>query len=82
VRAFSKPQSYVLEEEEQQCFKEEWWRQKHVSANAPDDTRYLKIFSTTQAWEKIIDFQSRHDTKQALQCILGIQSSQKLTQLA
>jgi hypothetical protein len=23
-----------------------------VFANAPDDTRYLKIFSTTQAWER------------------------------
>jgi hypothetical protein len=23
-----------------------------VSANAPDDIRYLKIFSSTQAWER------------------------------
>lgn len=23
-----------------------------MSPNAPDDTRYLKIFSTTQAWER------------------------------
>jgi hypothetical protein len=52
VRALSEPQSYVLEKEEQPCFKEEWWRPKHVSANAPDDTRYLKIFSTTRASER------------------------------
>jgi hypothetical protein len=41
-----------LEEEEQPCFKGKWWQPKHVSANAPDDTRYLNIFSTTQAWER------------------------------
>jgi hypothetical protein len=46
VRVLSEPQLYVLEEEEQPCFKKEWWRPKHMSANA---TRYLKIFFTTQA---------------------------------
>ena len=52
VKAVFETEPYVLEEEEQPCFKGEWWRPKHVSPNAPDDTRYLKIFSTTQAWER------------------------------
>jgi hypothetical protein len=51
VRALCKPQPYVLEEEEQPCFKAGWWRQKHVSANALDKIRYLKICSLAQAWE-------------------------------